>query len=415
MLALLVIGSRQHAQAEGLAGVNGSFAASFYFFLSAALFLISTALAFFLVRERRRCQRALTANAVSEQRFRNLFEQPLVGMAFEDLDGRLLQVNQEMCSILGYSEDELLAMTCDQFARAEDASDELALLQELQEGKRENYHIEKAYLRKDGTKVWGRLHVCRLHLPGDESPKILAVVEDITERKQAEQRLNYAQRTLHDLTGRLIQGQEEERRRIARELHDDIGQRLSLLMMELDRISREIPAAASHTQFGSFARALQQVDEITKDVHELSHQLHSTKLHYVGLRAALRELCQQFATQQRIAVAQNLEDIPDLPSEVELCLYRVAQEALRNAAKHSHASSVSVSFSTNAGMARLEVEDTGVGFDLATATAGLGLASMRERLRLLDGELVVTSAAGKGTRVVALVRYEQEESISEAA
>src|SRR5581483_11502144 len=113
-----------------------------------------------------------------------------------------------------------------------------------------------------------------------------------------------------------------------------------------------------------------------------------------GLRAALRELCQQFATQQGVDVAQDLENIPDLPSEVELCLYRVAQEALRNAAKHSHASSVSVSFSTNAGMARLEVEDTGVGFDPATATAGLGLASMRERLRLLDGELVVTSAAG---------------------
>lgn len=316
--------------------------------------------------------------------------------------------------MLGYAESELLTMSCDQFARAEDASDELALFRELQSGARENYHIEKPYLRKDGTTIWGRLHVCRLKLPGEEPSVVLAMVEDVTKGKQAEQKLKDSQSALHELTARLIQAQEEERHRLARELHDDIGQRLSVLMIEMERLSQEMPVMA-RAQVEGFGNILQQIDELTADVHQLSHQLHSTKLHYIGLKAALKELCHQVVTQYGIGVVYELEDVPDLPTDVQLCLYRVAQEALSNVAKHSHASKASVRLITIDGIVRLEIKDTGIGFGATTQASGLGLASMRERLRIVGGELVVSSNPGEGTQVIAIVPNSNSDQVMEAA
>jgi PAS domain S-box-containing protein len=359
-------------------------------------------------------KRVRMANRVIEQQFRNVFEQPLIGMGFADMDGRLLRVNREISTMLGYSQEELLNMRVEQFADPENFGDDLVLFQELRAGGRQNYHVEKAYLRKDGRRIWGRLHVCRV-APTDGGPaRVLAMVEDITERKEAEDRLHEAQVALHELTGRLIQAQEEERHRIARELHDDIGQRLSLLMIAIERISREVPAT-SEPRLGPFGRVLAQLDELTKDVHQLSHQLHSTKLQYIGLRSALRDLCQQVMTQHGIVVIQELEDAPDLPPEVQLCLYRVAQEALNNMAKHSKASEAFVRFAKAGGVARLEIRDSGVGFNPSNPGAGLGLASMSERLRIVGGELAVTSNPGKGTEVVAVVPLETASPVTQVA
>ena len=359
-------------------------------------------------------KRVQMANRAIEQQFRNIFEQPLIGMAFGDMDGRVLRVNRELSAMLGYSQEELLAMRAKQFADPEHFAGDLALFQELRAGVRQNYHVEKAYLRKDGRRIWGRLHVCRLASTDAGPARILTMIEDITERKEAEDRLHEAQVALHELTGRLIQAQEEERHRIARELHDDIGQRLSLLMIAIEQISRELPAT-SEPRLGPFGRVLAQLDELTKDVHQLSHQLHSTKLQYIGLRSALRDLCQQVMTQHGIVVMQELEDAPDLPPEVQLCLYRVAQEALNNIAKHSKAANALVRFTKAGGEARLEVRDSGVGFDLANPSEGLGLASMRERLRIVGGEIAVTSNPGKGTEVVAVVPLETASPFTQVA
>jgi signal transduction histidine kinase len=231
------------------------------------------------------------------------------------------------------------------------------------------------------------------------------MLEDITERREAEDRLHEAQVALHELTGRLIQAQEEERQRIARELHDDIGQRLSLLVLEIERIGREAPVN-SEPKFG-VGTVLEQMDELARDVHQLSHQLHSTKLQHIGLRSALRDLCQHVTTPHGTIVVQQLDDAPDLPSEVQLCLYRVAQEALNNITKHSKASRAFVRFARVGGVARLEVRDTGVGFDASNAGTGLGLASMRERLRIVGGNLMVRSKPGKGTAVVASIPVQE--------
>jgi PAS domain S-box-containing protein len=373
------------------------------------LVLIATIVSLFLLLRKRR-------QDLHEERFRDCFQQALIGIAFEDMSGKLLQVNPKLCSMLGYSEAELLSMRCDKFLNPEGADElnEVQLFDDLRSGRRDHYLIEKTYRRKDGTKIWGRVHVCKLNVKGNSEPLVVAMVEDITDRKEAEHRLNNAELRLHDLTGRLIQAQEEERRRIARELHDDIGQRLSLLMLQLEHIKRAL-SATSAGQMTVLDKAMLEADELTRDVHELSHQLHSTKLSYIGLKAALRELCEQIALQQDMKITQHLEDDTDLPSDVQLCFYRVAQEALSNVAKHSQAASASVCFVANGGLARLEIADTGIGFDVSASGAGLGLASMRERVRTVRGELAVTSNPGKGTRVVAVIPYDNTEALSRAA
>lgn len=349
-------------------------------------------------------KRSEEARQASERQFRHLFEQAPMGIALEDMQGRLLFVNPALCSMLGYTEGEMRALSCDRFADPEDSADDWALFKELEAGHRDSYQIQKRYLRKDGEKVWGRLSVSRLRLQITDMPLVMAMVEDITEHKEAEDKLKHAQSALHRLPSRLIQAQEQERQRIARELHDDIGQRLSLMAIELEHVNRELPLIMS-AQYGNLAILLEKMDELTTDVHQLSHQLHSSKLQYLGLKAALNELCQQVPEQHEIQIVQQVEDMPGLSSEVQLCLYRIAQEALNNVVRHSRASQASVRLASHHGLARLEIRDTGIGFDPDATREGLGLASMRERVRIVGGTFSVSSLHGKGTKIVAEAPY----------
>jgi PAS domain S-box-containing protein len=359
-------------------------------------------------------KRTQEARQASERQFRHLFEQAPMGIALEDMQGRLLFVNPALCSMLGYTEGEMRALSCDRFADPEDSADDWALFKELEAGHRDSYQIQKRYSRKDGEKVWGRLSVSRLRFQTTDMPMVMAMVEDITEHKEAEDKLKHAQSALHRLPSRLIQAQEQERQRIARELHDDIGQRLSLMAIELEHVNRELPLIMS-PQYGNFATLLEKMDELTTDIHQLSHQLHSSKLQYLGLKAALNELCQQVPEQHEIQVVQQVEDMPLLSSEVQLCLYRIAQEALNNVVRHSRASEASVQLAAHHGLARLEIRDTGIGFDPGATREGLGLASMRERVRIVGGNFSVNSSHGKGTKIVAEAPYVADAGMAEAS
>lgn len=236
---------------------------------------------------------------------------------------------------------------------------------------------------------------------------------EITERNIAEQKLKQVQRSLEKLTSRLIRFQDEERRHIARELHDDIAQRLSLLMMQLDLINRELPSASSESR--ALANTLMGLDELTRDVHALSHQLYSSKLQYIGLKSALRELCRQFTTQHGTAIVEMLEDVPDLPADVQLCFYRVAQEALNNIGKHSHARQASVQFGAKSDSIILEITDSGIGFESTVPVDGLGIASMRERLRMAGGDLTITSKPGQGTKLAAIIPSKKGTTLKKVA
>lgn len=224
--------------------------------------------------------------------------------------------------------------------------------------------------------------------------RIVGMAADITERKQAEEALALAKR-------KLIEAQEEERTRIARELHDDIGQRLALLTIGLEQLELNSPAHSSEF-FQSLTALGQQAKEIANDIQSLSHELHSAKLEYLGITAAVRGFCRDFAKNQRVKI--NCE-IKDLPAEVEpavsLCLFRVLQEALHNSLKHSGAGHFDVHLWSTKDRIHLTIGDSGTGFDCnkSTESRGLGLISMEERVKLLKGKFFIQSEPDRGTTV----------------
>ena len=341
---------------------------------------------------------AAAASLESDRRFRYLITEAPIGIALEDLDGNLQFANPALCSMLGYSQRELTGMNCSQFATTEDEQEDWEQFQELRAGLKSSYQIEKRYLRKDGRQIWGRLNVSMLTSP-DQPTMVLATVEDITEKRQALEELQRAHQELRQLTPRLFLVQEEERRRISRELHDDFGQRLSLVFSELDTLKRELP---TKTPGRTRIRKLQdELDVLVADVHNMSHQLHSYKLDLLGLSVALKDLCQLLAGRHQIVINLTADKLPELHKETALCLYRVAQEALANAVKHSKSARVDVSVVAEGSSLRLRVRDFGVGFDPAKQRNGLGLISMQERLRMIGGVLRFNSVSGGGTELEA--------------
>ena len=215
------------------------------------------------------------------------------------------------------------------------------------------------------------------------------------------------------VSGRLISLAEEERRHLARELHDDIGQRLSLLAVELDTLKNDFHSEDELRE--RLAVALTGLQELAADVHNLSHRLHSAKLQHLGLSTALKEVCRQMAGQHQIEIDLHADNASSLPEDVSLCFYRVAQEALNNAVKHSHSRRVEVHLDNRHEQLFLQIKDFGIGFDPAVPVEGLGLATMRERLRMLGGTLSIRSIAGRGTELIAKAKTEQSRSVTSAA
>jgi len=222
----------------------------------------------------------------------------------------------------------------------------------------------------------------------------LTVAEDITERKQAE-----LERT--DLSRRLMTAQEAERRRIARELHDGIGQALALLGIQVQRAGQP-PTVGKKSP--SIAELCAKVKEIGTQVSRLSHQLHSSELEFLGLAVAVKGLCRETSEQYKVKIDCSCTNIPEeLDDDIALCILRVVQEALHNVAKHSHAAVVRLEMAARKGEIALTIEDDGIGFDVdqIRSTRGLGLVSMRERVHLIGGHFKITSTPGHGTKIQA--------------
>ena len=213
-----------------------------------------------------------------------------------------------------------------------------------------------------------------------------------------------AELALHHLSGRLLSAQEEERRRIGRELHDDLSQQVALLAIEIEQVamkSGEPPAALAR----SMRRLGERTAEISIEIHNLSHRLHSSKLEALGLVSALRGHCQELLAQGLRAHFVDANVPRALPDEVELCLFRIVQEALTNVVKHSGAREAHVTLNGTNDALLLRIVDFGRGFDevVAAGQDGLGLVSMRERLRLIGGELTIRSRPSRGTTIDARV------------
>jgi signal transduction histidine kinase len=222
---------------------------------------------------------------------------------------------------------------------------------------------------------------------------------------------------LSTVSQRLIEAQEEDRARLARELHDDFSQRLAMLGMRLDRLMHK-PSTSSAELRGELLQASQAVSELLKDLQALSHRLHSSKLELLGLEPAAASLCKDLSDQREVKVDFSAENIPqEMPHLIALCVFRVLQEALQNAIKHSGSRHFQASLKCGVNNIELTVQDSGVGFDPQEATRrrGLGLTSMKERLKLVDGELSIRSEPGRGTTIHARLPLSPQMNSAEGA
>jgi PAS domain S-box-containing protein len=340
----------------------------------------------------------------SEERFRYLFAQASIGIALETMEGRILEVNPAFCSMLGYSPEELLSSTCARISHPDDEEVEKLLFEELRQGLRPSYRLEKRFFRSDGSEMWGQVSVSLLNRNHGSPPLVIGMVSDVSAQKTAEACLYQRDQELQRLAGHLIEAQEEERRRISRDLHDDIGQRIALLACEID-FERKNKAASRYERKISFLPKLRkELDAIATDIHKLSHELHSASLQCCGLKIALKDLCWKYSHNHHLGVELHTEGLdPKLAPDISLCLFRVAQEALANVLKHGRTKQVVVSVVQDSRKVRLTVTDSGVGFDPAIQNGGIGLMSMRERLRFCGGMLTVKSAPNQGTEIAAEV------------
>jgi signal transduction histidine kinase len=221
---------------------------------------------------------------------------------------------------------------------------------------------------------------------------------DITERKRAAEALQASEAELRatyeqirDLGGRLIAAQEEERARIARDLHDDLSQRLALLAIDIEQLGHSRKSAdIAH-----------RVGELASDIHNLSHRLHPSGLAVLGLVGAIGALCRDTKAQHGLDVQFEHDNVPeDLPSDVALCLFRIVQEAMHNTVKHSGAKHALVQLAVTGDQIDLHVADDGLGFEPALKShQGLGLIGMRERVNFVGGKFVIHSSCGGGTRL----------------
>jgi signal transduction histidine kinase len=219
--------------------------------------------------------------------------------------------------------------------------------------------------------------------------------------RESEEKARASYHEVRDLAGRLISAREDERTRIARDLHDDIGQRVASMSIALSRIQRQIPDVSSPARH-SLSDLEHHSMQLSADLRHLSHELHPGALEHVGLLEALRERCDDFSKESdvpvQLAISEGWRDVSDAAA---LCLFRVAQEALRNVATHARARQVTVTLDRLDGHLMMRVTDDGCGFDLTAPSrrAGLGLISLSERVRMLGGELAVTTAPDAGTCV----------------
>jgi signal transduction histidine kinase/ABC-type uncharacterized transport system substrate-binding protein len=256
------------------------------------------------------------------------------------------------------------------------------------------YETEYRVMSPDSTVRWiaGR---GRIEFDQNGKPRQLRAISiDITERRRGEDEAR-------DLNGRLITAHEDERARLARALHDDVTQRLALLAIDAGRREKGLGDTVAGQAMRSIRHDLVQLSE---DVHALSYALHPAILEDLGLMEALKAECARFGAVEGIPTSfRATGDIDEPTQALSLCLYRVAQEALRNVARHSSASSVEVKLRVVGGSIELAVQDDGVGFDPVRKQArpSLGLAGMRQRLSLVDGELLIQSTPGNGTSIVA--------------
>lgn len=381
------------------------------FIATAVAWLVADAL---MRPERLRAEEALRT---SEKQFTNAFEYAPIGMALVATDGRWLKVNRVLCQILGYSSHELISRTFQEFTHPDDLAGNLSHFHQMLAGEIQTYQTEKRYVHKSGQPITVLLNVSLVRDRQNGPLHFVAQIQDISERKQAEEQLKSSNEQLRALAARLQRAREDERKRMAREIHDELGHRLTGLKMDLALLHNKVRqlAQTDPTVALKFASLFALMDDTVHLVRKLATELRPGILDELGLVAALGWQAQEFQSRTGTICACQLpsEDLT-LGEETSTAMFRIFQELLTNVARHARASKVDVRLETNHEKMTLTVQDNGRGIraEEISSTRSLGLVGLRERVDMISGELTIQGEPGHGTTITVKVPMKESGTLS---
>lgn len=335
----------------------------------------------------------------TESRAESLFQSAAQGIVIVDPRGRIVMANPATETMFGYKVNELVGQSIEMLVPEK--------LRGAHQQERAAYFKDPKVRpmgmgrdlqarRKDGSVFFAEISLS--YVPSAEGTLGVAFVSDVSKRRADEEELRRRGEELRRLAARLMTAQDDERRRIARDLHDDLSQKLAYLSMDIGKLATKPTSRDLLPEL----RPLQlRAAEAAETVRKVSHELHPSILDDIGLEAALEQYCDEFERRSGISTQFTSQDVPDsLPPDVAGSIYQIAQECLRNVSKHSQSETVAVSLEGTGGVLRLTVRDQGVGLRLKQEAAkGIGFVAMTERAHLVNGSLHVESNSGEGTEV----------------
>ncbi|MCB0213104.1 MAG: PAS domain S-box protein [Anaerolineae bacterium] len=362
------------------------------------------------ITHRKQTQQALRD---SEERFRKIFEDGPLGMAVLDCTSRYITVNTKLGEMLGYTESQLADQTPFRFIHWEDVENYRRLADQFLQGKITDYHIEQRYVTQSGNLVWVSLTAALLTTGEKNTPYRLEMIQNITERKKIEQErltllvtVSRQHQQLRVLSARLAEVQETERQHLARELHDKVGQALTALNFNLGYIHTQISRGSGALAQDRLNQAVELVETAMDHIRNVMADLNPPLLDEAGLIEALSCFAERFTGWSGVPVTiENITPESRPTASMERTLFRIAQEALTNVAKHAEATEATIRFESNDGELRLIIADNGKGFSTAVARNHKnpdhwGLLAMAERAEMVNGHCRIESQPGKGTRVI---------------
>lgn len=352
-------------------------------------------------------EEALRQSAV----YRTIFEQAAVGVALIDSKtGEFLEINKRYCDLVGYDHDEMSGSTFQKITHPDDLGPDLEQMERLRAGEIREFSMEKRYFHKSGSICWVNLTVSATWQPGEEPRAHIAIVEDITEKRNAEEQASERLENVVQLTRRIETIQEEEAKYISREIHDELGQTMTALKMGLHHLEVDIlnlPATAHRNRLEDrIVQSSGLIDESIDFVRKIALRVRPNVLDNIGLPAALRQECEEFEEHHKLTCRFAVDsDFPPLNDEVETGLFRVSQELLTNIARHAKASEVDLRLTATSEAVTMELKDDGMGFSVGDARkkGHLGLLGVEERVHNMNGKLSLKSEPGQGTIITASI------------
>ncbi|MGQ9688306.1 MAG: PAS domain-containing sensor histidine kinase, partial [Desulfobaccales bacterium] len=364
------------------------------------------------IQERLRTEAALRE---SEVRFRTVFEGAPIAVALVGLDWQILEVNLATIQMFGYGLEELRRVGLHNILHPEEIALVRMYFDQILNGERDFYQREGRYRRKDGSWIWGSNHVSVIR-DADGFPQfVVSMIADITLGKKTQEEIHAYQESLRSLASELSITEERERRRLAADLHDHIGQILALSQIKLGALRQAVSSPESKALVNEVREFIGQAIKYTRS---LTYELGLPILYDLGLRAALEWLAEQMQERHGIAIrVQRDQGSGLLPEAARVLVFRVVREVLTNVIKHAQATQVDINIQEKGPFLQIQVVDNGIGFNAdelgrkADKSAGYGLFSIRERLSSLGGYFKITSTPGEGTQVTITVPLEKQEAV----